>query len=333
MKRVSLMIISLFFFTLSFANDIDVIYEGAKNIGDWGTLELSSIKFHDLEIGDTIYVYTSEVDSTSLGAFQNHEWESIPGLINGQFITGDYEFVVKEESILNELKQYGLKIRGYHYIINKVEIKHHNQTVRIILMISASIIFLLVLVAILILLIKNRQLRKVNRLLYARNMDVLAAIDEKKRLKAHYDDELVEYQEIIQDTDSDSTARQKYQNSSLTDDDKTLLQDRIMKLFEDTDEIFAEDFNMSKLATLVNSNYKNVSQVINEQMGKNFNALLNEYRVMEACRRMGDLAHYGNYTIEAIGASVGFSSRSTFITAFKKITGLTPSEFLRQVKA
>ncbi|MBR1411465.1 MAG: hypothetical protein IJ580_10265 [Prevotella sp.] len=203
MKRVSLMIISLFFFTLSFANDIDVIYEGAKNIGDWGTLELSSIKFHDLEIGDTIYVYTSEVDSTSLGAFQNHEWESIPGLINGQFITGDYEFVVKEESILNELKQYGLKIRGYHYIINKVEIKHHNQTVRIILMISASIIFLLVLVAILILLIKNRQLRKVNRLLYARNMDVLAAIDEKKRLKAHYDDELVEYQEIIQDTDSD----------------------------------------------------------------------------------------------------------------------------------
>ncbi|MBR1411464.1 MAG: AraC family transcriptional regulator [Prevotella sp.] len=106
-----------------------------------------------------------------------------------------------------------------------------------------------------------------------------------------------------------------------------------MKLFEDTDEIFAEDFNMSKLATLVNSNYKNVSQVINEQMGKNFNALLNEYRVMEACRRMGDLAHYGNYTIEAIGASVGFSSRSTFITAFKKITGLTPSEFLRQVKA
>ena len=332
MKRVSLMIVYLFFYTLSFANDIDVIYEGTKNIGNWETLEISSIKFHDLEIGDTIYVYTSEVDSTSLGAFQNHEWDSIPGVINGQAITGDYEFVVRSDSILNELKQYGLKIRGYHYIINKVEIKHHNQTVRIILMISASIIFLLILVAILILLIKNRQLRKVNLQLYAKNMDVLAAVDEERRLKARYEGEISAFKEMIQNGVGGNGVRQKYQNSNLADDDKILLQDRIIKLFEETDEIFAEDFNMTKLATLVNSNYKNVSQVINEQMGKNFNTLLNEYRIQEACRRFNDIANYGNYTIEAVGNSVGYYSRSTFITQFKLVTGLTPSEFQKMAR-
>lgn len=332
MKRFSFIITALFIFTMSMANDIDIIYEGAKNISDWETLEISSIKFHNLKVGDTIYVYTSKVDSTSLGAFQDHEWKTIPGVINGQAITGDYEFVVRDENALNELKQFGLKIRGYHYIINKVVIKHQDQIIKTILIISSSIIFLLILITIGILAYKNKQLRKVNLQLYARNMDVLAAVDEEKRLKARYEGEIAAFKEMIQNGVSGSSVRQKYQNSTLADDDKLLLKDRIMKLFEGTDEIFAEDFNMNKLATLVNSNYKNVSQVINEQMGKNFNALLNEYRIQEACRRFNDIANYGNYTIEAIGNSVGYNSRSTFITQFKSVTGLTPSEFQKMAK-
>ena len=124
----------------------------------------------------------------------------------------------------------------------------------------------------------------------------------------------------------------KYQNSTLDEDDKVVITERIFKLFEDSEEYLATDFNMNKLAELVGSNYKNVSQVINENFKKNFNTLLNEYRINEACRRLLDLTHYGNYTIEAIGESVGFGSRSTFMTTFKKITGLTPSEFQRQAR-
>ena len=121
--------------------------------------------------------------------------------------------------------------------------------------------------------------------------------------------------------------KQKYQNSNLADDDKEILINRILTLFEDTDEIYAEDFNMQKLASLVASNYNNVSQVINERAGKNFNQLLNEYRINEACRRFNNVAKFGNYTVEAIGNSVGYGSRSTFITQFKSFTGMTPSEF------
>ena len=51
--------------------------------------------------------------------------------------------------------------------------------------------------------------------------------------------------------------------------------------------------------------------------------------IKEACKRMGDIEHYGNYTIEAISESVGFKSRSTFVTSFKRITGLTPSQYQR----
>jgi AraC-like DNA-binding protein len=131
---------------------------------------------------------------------------------------------------------------------------------------------------------------------------------------------------------SGSSPRHKYQSSSLAEDNKTMLNNSIMKVFE-SDEIFSTEFNMQKLAALVSSNYNNVSQVVNEQFGKNFNQLLNEYRIAEACRRLNDIEHYGKHTIEAIGESVGYGSRSTFITQFKLLTGMTPSDFQHQAKA
>jgi len=59
---------------------------------------------------------------------------------------------------------------------------------------------------------------------------------------------------------------------------------------------------------------------------------VNNRRIKEACRRLNDRANYDPFTIEAIGQSVGFSSRSAFSKAFKQITGLTPGACRRQSK-
>jgi len=71
---------------------------------------------------------------------------------------------------------------------------------------------------------------------------------------------------------------------------------------------------------------------LTERFNKNFNQLLGEYRIREACRRFGDQENYGNLTVEAIGASVGFKSRSYFAAIFKKITGLTPTQYAKEAK-
>ena len=63
---------------------------------------------------------------------------------------------------------------------------------------------------------------------------------------------------------------------------------------------------------------------INQEYGSNFNSLLNEYRIKEACRRLGGNA---NMTIEGIAESVGFKSRTSFGALFKSITGLSPSAY------
>ena len=102
---------------------------------------------------------------------------------------------------------------------------------------------------------------------------------------------------------------------------------RIQEVMDSNPEIFTPDFTLERLATLLGSRYKYVSQVINEHYQQNFNTFLNSYRIKEACKRMGDVKNYGNYTIEAISESVGFKSRSTFVSSFKRITGLTPSQY------
>lgn len=101
---------------------------------------------------------------------------------------------------------------------------------------------------------------------------------------------------------------------------------RLTEVMDSSDEIYSVGFSVSRLAKLTGLHEKEVSRVINEKWGMNFNAWLNEYRCKEACRRL-PLPEYSNLTIEAIAESLGFRSRSHFASVFRKITGMSPSEY------
>ena len=327
MKRLLSIILTLLTALATMAGNVEEIYKGPRQIGDWDAIELTSIKFHNLQLGDTIYVYASGITPQSKGAFQNHNWHTLaPDILNGQTINGDFEMIVHTQEVLDELKRYGLKVRGCHYVLNRVVIKHTDNQIRTIITTATCIVLLVVIVAFALLLRKNRQLARANRSIYKANLNVIAAADRERQMRTRYEGEIAAYREMMQ------AQNKKYQNSTLGDDDKAALTDRILKVFENGDEIFESNFDMNRLAELVGSTYKNVSQTVNEQLGKNFNQVLNEYRVKEACRRLNDQATYGHYTIEAIGESVGYGSRSTFVTQFKTLTGLTPSEFQNQAR-
>ena len=115
--------------------------------------------------------------------------------------------------------------------------------------------------------------------------------------------------------------------SSLTESQSNIILEKIYLQMDDTEFICQQDLTIEQLAQSIGTNEKYTSQVINELLGKNFNTLLNEYRIHEGCRRLVDFEHYGNMTNEAIAEGLGFKSRSHFIRTFKKITGLTPSQY------
>ncbi len=91
------------------------------------------------------------------------------------------------------------------------------------------------------------------------------------------------------------------------------------------------DITVHKLAKLLDSNTTYVSKTINEGFGKNFSSLIKEHRIKAALKALESGA-YEQYTIESLGNQSGFNSRSAFINAFKKYTGVTPSFYIKQLK-
>jgi AraC-like DNA-binding protein len=206
---------------------------------------------------------------------------------------------INESEFQNEMKQIEREMN---------EIQQHRQ--RLLMMtIMISAFALVVAVFLFILFRQNAKLRHSNRQLYLKNVAMLRA-EEASR-----------------------SEQNKYAGSNLMDDDKQQLLKRIETIMDTSDEVYSPDFSVERLAQLTDSKYKYVSQVINEYYDQNFNNFINQYRIKEACKRIDNHGQYANMTIEAIANSVGFRSRSSFFTSFKRITGLTPSEYLRQSRA
>lgn len=87
------------------------------------------------------------------------------------------------------------------------------------------------------------------------------------------------------------------------------------------------ELTLNQLAQQLNLPAANVSQSINSSMGKNFNDFVNEYRVREVCSRL-QAGDHKTKTLLGVGMDCGFNSKATFNRSFKKITGVTPKEWL-----
>lgn len=84
--------------------------------------------------------------------------------------------------------------------------------------------------------------------------------------------------------------------------------------------------NREKVAEKLGISAGYVSQIVNAVTGDNFANYINQYRV-EAVKEMISNAEYENYNLLAMGLESGFTSKTTFYKAFKKVTGKTPNEY------
>ena len=83
---------------------------------------------------------------------------------------------------------------------------------------------------------------------------------------------------------------------------------------------------IARVAEALHIHPKRISISINKTCQENFNSYINRYRV-EKAEQMLKNESLNNLSIEGIGTEVGFQSKSTFYTAFRKITGTTPNRY------
>lgn len=84
--------------------------------------------------------------------------------------------------------------------------------------------------------------------------------------------------------------------------------------------------SLDDMAKALNLSKSHLSRTINAELGMGFPDYLNALRVEEAKSYLTN-PEFANYTLVAIGLEAGFNSKTTFNTAFKKLTSLTPSEY------
>ncbi|WP_128543865.1 helix-turn-helix domain-containing protein [Larkinella soli] len=118
----------------------------------------------------------------------------------------------------------------------------------------------------------------------------------------------------------------RYQNSALTAPDKEQYLRQILNYLEQKKAYLEPDLTLDGLAKQLGINRFYVSQVINEQLGKSFTDLVNGYRVEVAKQLLTDPAK-AHFSIVGVGFEAGFNSKTAFNTTFKKVTGLSPSEY------
>jgi AraC-like DNA-binding protein len=87
------------------------------------------------------------------------------------------------------------------------------------------------------------------------------------------------------------------------------------------------ELTLTKLAEATGLGTHHLSEVLNQHAGQNFNQFINAYRVEEVCQAL-DQEETGSVLDLAIDA--GFSSKSTFNTIFKKMTGVTPTQYRKR---
>jgi len=110
-------------------------------------------------------------------------------------------------------------------------------------------------------------------------------------------------------------------------DKQTKLYNNLIEVVEHNKVHHKKGLTLEDLAKNLTTNREYLSQIINEQFGR-FNDFINHYRINDIVEILSDSDNIkSKYSLEVIAAEVGFNSMSTFIAAFKKETGLTPSKF------
>lgn len=119
---------------------------------------------------------------------------------------------------------------------------------------------------------------------------------------------------------------EKYKNSVLTAKNKNDIKESIINYFKSEKPYLDSEFSMDKLSQALSIPKHNLTEVLNIELGKNFFSFVNAYRVNHVKKKL-DSNKTDLFSIEYIGYDCGFSSKSSFFTVFKKITGKTPLEY------
>jgi AraC-like DNA-binding protein len=118
----------------------------------------------------------------------------------------------------------------------------------------------------------------------------------------------------------------RYAASPMQGEEKKRILEKLLQHMQSQRPYLEPELTLNDLAAQTVVKPKLLSQVINELLHRNFFEFINHYRIEEAKRLLTNPKDK-KITVLEVMYEVGFNSKSSFNTLFKKYTGLTPGEF------
>jgi AraC-like DNA-binding protein len=104
-----------------------------------------------------------------------------------------------------------------------------------------------------------------------------------------------------------------------------------LQVFESDGGFLDSTITIQKVATVLNTNSKYLSKIINEFKGKSFVQYSNDLRIEYSIIQLKKDSKLRNYTIQALALEFGFNNAESFSTAFLKKTGIKPTYFIKEL--
>jgi len=120
-----------------------------------------------------------------------------------------------------------------------------------------------------------------------------------------------------------------YKDNTISEKEKRRVISKIDNIMIEKRYFVNNRASLSEMSEIIGESKHLVSQIINQELNVNFFGLLAKHRVEEACRIL-DSEKSQNITIEELSELVGYNSKTSLNTAFKKIKNMTPSAYRKR---
>ena len=122
--------------------------------------------------------------------------------------------------------------------------------------------------------------------------------------------------------------KDKYKFSKVNETESQNVFSEVSAVITEKELYLDPDITLVKLARKVNVSVNVLSQAINQNSDSNFRDFINNFRIQKAQQEIVSKTSKG-FTIASVAYDCGFNSLSAFNRAFKKLTGQTPSAFIK----
>nr|WP_294783049.1 helix-turn-helix domain-containing protein [uncultured Flavobacterium sp.] len=152
-----------------------------------------------------------------------------------------------------------------------------------------------------------------------------------RRKKEHPKSEPISVDEEQPNIEEVIKAKQEPSKEYMSEATESAILEKIHKL-EESHFYLDKDVSLNHVAAKLAINQRYLSYVINKNKAKDFAGYINELRILYITDRLKNDKNFLKYKISFLADLCGFASHSRFTTTFKKVTGVSPLQFITDLQ-